>query len=79
LLTATISSPFAFRLVILCSAMHLAPIPADLGRRPRPCFKWPRHFVHFLLAFPPTTYMHSSSPPFVLYALSISSSLTWSF
>jgi hypothetical protein len=30
-----------------------------------------------LLAFPPISYMHSS-PPFVLHALPISSSLTWS-
>jgi hypothetical protein len=35
--------------------------------------------VSFLLAFPPISYMHSSSPPLVLHALSISSSLTWSF
>jgi hypothetical protein len=35
--------------------------------------------VSFLLAFPPITYMHSTSNPFVLHALPISSSLTWSF
>jgi hypothetical protein len=35
--------------------------------------------VPFLLAFPPISYMHCSSPPFVLHALPISSSLTWSF
>jgi hypothetical protein len=35
--------------------------------------------VSFLLNFPPISYMHSSSPPFVLHALPISSSLTWSF
>jgi hypothetical protein len=35
--------------------------------------------VSFLLAFPPIFYMHSSSTPFVLHALSISSSLTGSF
>jgi hypothetical protein len=28
--------------------------------------------VSFLLAFPPISYMHSSSPPFVLHALPIS-------
>jgi hypothetical protein len=33
--------------------------------------------VSFLLDFPPISYMHSSSPPFVLHALPISSSLTW--
>jgi hypothetical protein len=33
--------------------------------------------VSFLLAFPPISYMHSQSPPFVLHALPISSSLTW--
>jgi hypothetical protein len=33
--------------------------------------------VSFLLAFPPISYMHCSSPPFVLYALPISSSLTY--
>jgi hypothetical protein len=33
--------------------------------------------VSFLLAFPPISYMSSSSPPFVLHSLSISSSLTW--
>jgi hypothetical protein len=32
--------------------------------------------VSFLLAFPPVSFMHSSSPPFVLHALPISSSLT---
>jgi hypothetical protein len=35
--------------------------------------------VTILLAFPPISYMHSYSPPFVLHALPISSSLTWSF
>jgi hypothetical protein len=35
--------------------------------------------VSFLLAFPQISYMHSSSPPFVLHALPISSSLTSSF
>jgi hypothetical protein len=35
--------------------------------------------VFFLVAFPPISYMHSSSPPFVLHALPISSSLTSSF
>jgi hypothetical protein len=35
--------------------------------------------VSFLLAFPPISYMHSSPPPFVLHALPISSSFTWSF
>jgi hypothetical protein len=35
--------------------------------------------VSFLLAYPKISYMHSFSPPFVLHALSISSSLTWSF
>jgi hypothetical protein len=35
--------------------------------------------VSFLLAFPPIFHIHSSSPPFVLHAVSISSSLTWSF
>ena len=35
--------------------------------------------VFFLPAFPPISYMHSSSPPFVLHALLNSSSLTWSF
>jgi hypothetical protein len=35
--------------------------------------------VSFLLAFPPDSYTHSSSPPFMLHALPISSSLTWSF
>jgi hypothetical protein len=34
--------------------------------------------VSFLLAFPPISYMHSSSPPFVLHALPISSFFTWS-
>jgi hypothetical protein len=32
--------------------------------------------VSFLLAFPPISYMHSSSHPFVLHSLSISFSLT---
>jgi hypothetical protein len=32
--------------------------------------------VSFLLAFPPISYIHSASPPFVLHALPISSSLT---
>jgi hypothetical protein len=31
------------------------------------------------LAFPPISYMHSSSPPFVLHARLISSSLAWYF
>jgi hypothetical protein len=31
--------------------------------------------VSFLLAFPPISYMHSSSPPFVLHALPITSAL----
>jgi hypothetical protein len=35
--------------------------------------------VSFLLAFPQISYIHSSSPPFVLHSLPISSSLTWSF
>jgi hypothetical protein len=35
--------------------------------------------VSFLLDFPPIIYMHYSSPPFVLHALLILSSLTWSF
>jgi hypothetical protein len=35
--------------------------------------------VSFLLAFPPVSYMHSSSSPLVLHALPISSSFTWSF
>jgi hypothetical protein len=35
-------------------------------------------FVSYLLAFPPISYMHSASPPFMLHALPISSSLTWS-
>jgi hypothetical protein len=30
-----------------------------------------------LLAFPPITYMHNYSPPFVLHSLPVSSSLTW--
>jgi hypothetical protein len=29
--------------------------------------------------FPPIAYMHSSSPPFVLHALPISSSFIWLF
>jgi hypothetical protein len=29
------------------------------------------------LAFPPISYMHSSSPPFVIHALPVSSSFTW--
>jgi hypothetical protein len=33
----------------------------------------------FRLAFPPISYMQSSSPPFVLHVLPISCSLTWSF
>jgi hypothetical protein len=33
--------------------------------------------VSFLLVFPPIFYMYSSSLPFVLHALPISSSLTW--
>jgi hypothetical protein len=33
----------------------------------------------FRLAFPPISYMQSSSPLFVLHAMLISSSLTWSF
>jgi hypothetical protein len=32
--------------------------------------------VSFLLDFPPISYMHSASPPFVLHALPISSFLT---
>jgi hypothetical protein len=35
--------------------------------------------VSFLLAFPQISYMHSSSLSFLLHALPISSSLTWSF
>jgi hypothetical protein len=35
--------------------------------------------VSFLLDFPPISYMYSCSPPFMLHALPISSSLTWSF
>jgi hypothetical protein len=35
--------------------------------------------VSFLLAFPPISYMHSSSPPFVLHALPLTTILTWSF
>jgi hypothetical protein len=35
--------------------------------------------VSFLLAFPPVFYVHSSSPQFVLHALGIWFSLTWSF
>jgi hypothetical protein len=35
--------------------------------------------VSFLLACPPISYMHSSSPPFVLYAPPISFFLTWLF
>jgi hypothetical protein len=34
---------------------------------------------YFLLAFPPISYMHFSSPKFMLHALPTSSSLTWSF
>jgi hypothetical protein len=34
--------------------------------------------VSFLLAFPPISYIHSSSPPFVLHAPAISSILAWS-
>jgi hypothetical protein len=33
--------------------------------------------VSFLVAFPPISYMQSSSPAFVLHALPISSSFTW--
>jgi hypothetical protein len=33
--------------------------------------------VSFLLAFPPTSYMNFSLPPFILHALPISSSLTY--
>jgi hypothetical protein len=33
--------------------------------------------VSFLLTFPPISYVHSSSPPFVLHSLPISPSLTW--
>jgi hypothetical protein len=33
----------------------------------------------FLLAFPPISYIHSYSPPFVLRALLVSSFSTWSF
>jgi hypothetical protein len=33
----------------------------------------------FLLAFPPISYMHSPSPSFMLHALPISFSWTWSF
>jgi hypothetical protein len=35
--------------------------------------------VSFLLAFPSISYMHSSSPPFMLHAFPISSSFTCSF
>jgi hypothetical protein len=35
--------------------------------------------VSFLLAFPPISYTHSSSPPFMLHALPTSSSLTLSY
>jgi hypothetical protein len=35
--------------------------------------------VPFLLAFPPISYVNSSSPPFVLHATPISSFLTWLF
>jgi hypothetical protein len=35
--------------------------------------------VSCLLTFPPIYYVPSSSPPFVLHTLPISSSLTWSF
>jgi hypothetical protein len=39
---------------------------------------WSLVVVSFLLAFPTESYMHSSSPPFVLRTLTISSSLAWS-
>jgi hypothetical protein len=35
--------------------------------------------VSFILAFAPVSYMHSTSTPFLLHDLPISSSLTWSF
>jgi hypothetical protein len=35
--------------------------------------------VYFLLAFPPEPCIHSFSPPCMLHALSVSSSLSWSF
>jgi hypothetical protein len=35
--------------------------------------------VSFCLAFPPISYMRSSSPPFLLHALPISSFIAWSF
>jgi hypothetical protein len=35
--------------------------------------------VSFLLAFPPISYKHSSSPPFVLHVPPSSSFLTWLF
>jgi hypothetical protein len=44
-----------------------------------PSYIWVILVVCFLLAFPPKPHMHSSSPPCVLYVLSISSSLIWSF
>jgi hypothetical protein len=37
------------------------------------------HIHKSLLTFPPTYYMHSSSPPRMLYALPIPLSLIWSF
>jgi hypothetical protein len=45
----------------------------------QPPTSWVFLVVSFLLAFPPISYMHSPSPPFVLHALPISSSFTWSF
>jgi hypothetical protein len=41
------------------------------------CISLPSGFFPF--GFPTTPYMHFYSPPFVLHALPISSSLTWSF
>jgi hypothetical protein len=44
-----------------------------------PPVSWVFLVVSLLLAFPPISSMDSSSPQFVLHALPISSSSTWSF
>jgi hypothetical protein len=45
----------------------------------QPLTSWVFPVVSYLLAFPSISYMQSSSPPFVLHALPISFSFTFSF
>jgi hypothetical protein len=57
------SHPISLRCIYYCPLNHFLAFPV----------------VSYPLAFPPISYMHFSSPPFVLHALPISFSLTRSF